>query len=410
MNIKSSFVALAGAALACTSPLVHAGLPGSISGPWYNPQQSGHGLSITLVTADKAVVIWHVSDHDGKPLTLYIEGDISGRRIDGEAYAPEGMRFGEFDRNDVQLPHWGSVDIEFDDCGHANLSWEADDLSYGSGDMSIRRLGAIEDIQCTLPPRNSLPSGLYEGAVPNGLNFEIYLQGVVDEQGTFWGMYRRYNADGPVGEISTDSWHMDRTPNSLVARPVRINENGVIESIAHVKKLSWKSAPRSSWGSSVSELAWTPEDDSPDVFESNLGSGFDGTSFKLTKGSRKATQIAPLQMSRIAGRTYSIPLQNQFFQTAAPMTIDDQGSACIDPTTPGMQCRFTGKVSIRSEELGLINFEIRPAPTATVLDTTPAFKFKGVGWLADTDHGREIVLIGGPESEAGFGLVGVKWN
>src|SRR5690606_32960377 len=149
--MSKTLAALGASVLLCASQLAHAGLPGSISGPWYNPEQRGHGLTVDVVSPDKAGVIWHVFDPDGHPLTLYIEGDISGRRIDGEAYAPEGMRFGEVDRSDVQLPHWGSVDIEFDDCNNARLDWSAEESSYGDGNMSIIRLAGLNGVDCNLP-------------------------------------------------------------------------------------------------------------------------------------------------------------------------------------------------------------------------------------------------------------------
>ncbi len=44
-----------------------ASLPGGISGHWYNPDQAGHGLSITLARPEFAVVVWHVFDTDGNP-------------------------------------------------------------------------------------------------------------------------------------------------------------------------------------------------------------------------------------------------------------------------------------------------------------------------------------------------------
>src|SRR5690606_21679948 len=155
--------------LLCAAPCAHAYLPGSLSGPFYNPEQSGHGITVTVVNDQTAVAIWHVFDPDGKPLTLYIEGSIEGRRIVGNAYAPQGMRFGEFDRDDIELPLWGSIEIAFDDCRNATLSWDAVDASYADGEMPIRRLASLKGIQCDLPPRNDLAPGIYEATVPSSV-------------------------------------------------------------------------------------------------------------------------------------------------------------------------------------------------------------------------------------------------
>lgn len=111
------------AALAFTHSAT-AGLPGSMSGTWYNPAQSGHGLSLDVLAADRAVAIWHVFDADGQPVTLYIDGHLDGRLLTGPAYAPVGMRFGSFDPAELQLPVWGQVAIDFSSCDQAQLELE----------------------------------------------------------------------------------------------------------------------------------------------------------------------------------------------------------------------------------------------------------------------------------------------
>ncbi len=68
-----------------------AGLPLGFEGSWHNPPQSGHGLTIERIDAERALMCWHVSDPEGRPLTLYIEAALEGDRLVGTALAPRGI-------------------------------------------------------------------------------------------------------------------------------------------------------------------------------------------------------------------------------------------------------------------------------------------------------------------------------
>ncbi|HSH28167.1 MAG TPA: hypothetical protein VK972_10455, partial [Wenzhouxiangella sp.] len=129
-----------------------AALPGGISGHWYNPDQSGHGITLLLIQPDFAQAVWHVYDTDGDPLTLVIEGNVSGHQIEGTAYAPRGMHFGEFDPADMEVPVWGEVAINFSSCQRAELSWDATDPAYGEGSTPLHRLAGVVGADCVLPP------------------------------------------------------------------------------------------------------------------------------------------------------------------------------------------------------------------------------------------------------------------
>ena len=47
-----------------------AALPAGLSGGWFNPQASGHGLSVQILDPERALMFWYVYDHEGKPMPL----------------------------------------------------------------------------------------------------------------------------------------------------------------------------------------------------------------------------------------------------------------------------------------------------------------------------------------------------
>jgi hypothetical protein len=70
----------------------------------------------------------------------------NGRSIDNTIqidalYRPTGAAFGEaFNAADVDLNHWGSLTIEFDDDLSGTVSFSSVDPDYGSGELPISRL------------------------------------------------------------------------------------------------------------------------------------------------------------------------------------------------------------------------------------------------------------------------------
>lgn len=123
-------------------------IQGSLSGAWYNEDQSGHGLSVEIVSPDLAVAFWYVFDPQGNPLWLAIHGPIEGNTIRGQAFYVDGMVWGEFDSNTKYEHEWGTVDIEFVDCNNAMVTWDSLLPQYGNGQLSMVRLTSILGSDC----------------------------------------------------------------------------------------------------------------------------------------------------------------------------------------------------------------------------------------------------------------------
>lgn len=128
---------------------------GSHSGSWYNPDQSGHGLSVQVLDSDTMVIYWFVYHPDGTPTFLTSLASIAGDTAAGNVFQYSGMRFGEFDPASIVKEHWGTLSLTFSGCDTALLSYDST-LSYkgvpfGSGDIEMTRLTSIDGMECILP-------------------------------------------------------------------------------------------------------------------------------------------------------------------------------------------------------------------------------------------------------------------
>jgi hypothetical protein len=363
-----------------------AALPGGISGHWYNPDQPGHGLSVTLAEPGFAVVVWHVFDPDGKPVTLYIEGDVVGRTIEGIAYAPVGMRFGTFDPAQLQAPQWGTVEMSFDDCVHATLQWNASDPAFGSGSMPLERLAFTEGLDCELPPIEPEAVQRYSGdVIRNGDSATAApLVAIVDPSGRLWGIERlTYPIPSPMWAgarvhqvVRLDPPQADGTVSGTVERVWWTQEENLREGRNALG--SWpdgQAGGEALWqfGDDVFELSWSPADDARSL-------------------------VAPVNAQVLAGR-YAVPMSDQNpGDTNAWLEIESDGRACVEMSpwyAPAGGCHFEGSIHAPDGEFGLIEFEFqRPAES-------PGTPHRGKGWLTDGPDGLELILVG----DGGFGLM-----
>lgn len=125
----------------------------TFSGLWYNPDQDGHGFSISVHSATSASVYWYTFSPFGSPIWIYGAGDIIVDRIESSAYFLQGMEFGTWDPDDKDVLDWGIFDIEFHSCNSATLTYDST-LSYqsgeefGSGTIPLVRLASIDGLEC----------------------------------------------------------------------------------------------------------------------------------------------------------------------------------------------------------------------------------------------------------------------
>ncbi|MCB1601777.1 MAG: hypothetical protein KDI66_17275 [Xanthomonadales bacterium] len=375
------------AALAFTHSAT-AGLPGSMSGTWYNPAQSGHGLSLDVLAADRAVAIWHVFDADGQPVTLYIDGHLDGRLLTGPAYAPVGMRFGSFDPAELQLPVWGQVAIDFSSCDQAQLSWSSSRSGFASGQMPIVRLTQADGQRCELPPENALPPGLYAGDMQAGLSSPAtVLEGVVDREGRLWGFERKLqDASAPL-PIPGPTWVGSHSPRVFRIEPEAVD--GVVvnaRSAIYTAHAFWLPTSLDVIDGSGSWRVDAPAGPRGQ-FESN---GFNaGTHTWHPQPSSVAQLVSPVDLGLLQG-SYDFVLRGQFFELPATVIIDANGGLCMgqgDGLSPET-CQFRGTISAAEGQYGLLEFRAKDQRKPALAE------YHGRAWLSETNTGRELVMVG----------------
>jgi len=121
----------------------------TISGSWYNPDQSGHGLSIEYLDENTTIIYWYTYTPDRDPTFLVIGARNQGARASGTATIQDGMQFGQFNPNDVSRTEWGTVSITYNSCTSLTLSYNSNQPGYGSGTINMEKLVSIEGVKCT---------------------------------------------------------------------------------------------------------------------------------------------------------------------------------------------------------------------------------------------------------------------
>ena len=132
----------------------------SWSGDWYNPDQSGHGISVEILDDERTLLFWHTYDLDGKPIWLIAEGAnseiqltglfIPHMRVEATAYYYEGMIFGEFDPASKNKRDWGTIILDFPywQCDAAHMEWYPIMEGYNQGSTDLVRLTSLYGLDC----------------------------------------------------------------------------------------------------------------------------------------------------------------------------------------------------------------------------------------------------------------------
>ena len=137
---------------ASTNRLSGAILNGSVSGNFYNQDQSGHGFVLEILENNLMLATWYVFDTQGNPLWLVGLGEINELTASIPVYRVEGGFFPpNFNSNDINRINVGTLDFNFSNCNNANvdfLSLNEDELNSTS--LTVMRLTSIEGHPCKI--------------------------------------------------------------------------------------------------------------------------------------------------------------------------------------------------------------------------------------------------------------------
>jgi hypothetical protein len=122
----------------------------SHSSLWYNPEQSGHGISVYLFDDNRIIVIWYVYDNNGNPIWLFGTGVQNGDKALLDVSSKSGAMFPpNFNSKDVISNYWGQFELEFNDCNNGVFKWLPDlSTGYIKGEMDVSRLIQTTGLDC----------------------------------------------------------------------------------------------------------------------------------------------------------------------------------------------------------------------------------------------------------------------
>lgn len=124
--------------------------PGT-TGAWYDPQQSGHGLFLEVLSGQRFLAWWFTFDAQGKQAWFGGIGSYSGNRaVINEVSRTEGGRWiPNFNASNVNNGLWGKLRFEFQNCSSGKVEFESTDPNWGVGSMNLTRLSLPEGLSCS---------------------------------------------------------------------------------------------------------------------------------------------------------------------------------------------------------------------------------------------------------------------
>ncbi|MFU8832518.1 MAG: zinc-dependent metalloprotease family protein [Wenzhouxiangella sp.] len=124
-----------------------------VSGQWSDPDLDGQGWFIQEVGAGQVFVAWYTYDDNANQIWLVGTGTVNGDVLHFEQMlTTSGTWFGEdFDADDVDRRHWGSMTFTFTDCNSAVVDYASVNPDFGSGTMFPQRITRLSGLDCQLP-------------------------------------------------------------------------------------------------------------------------------------------------------------------------------------------------------------------------------------------------------------------
>ena len=140
---------LMGAPCGLPAPLPPEIPEGRLSGSWYDPDHSGEGFVLQVLTDQTAVVYWFSFDAAGARRWFFGTGNIvDGKILFDMLQTTTGGIFGPgFDPATVVRYDWGPLELELS-CQDGTARFEPLETGFPPGDLALRRLTAIDGLSC----------------------------------------------------------------------------------------------------------------------------------------------------------------------------------------------------------------------------------------------------------------------
>lgn len=126
-----------------------------LSGAWYDPQRRGEGFVVEVMEDGSGLVYWFTYRPDDSMHQAWKigTGEFQDQTlIIDNLIQPTGGAWGDdFNPEAIELEHWGTLRLEFQDQNSGHVHWDSVKPDYGSGDHPIERLSSVRLAECSDP-------------------------------------------------------------------------------------------------------------------------------------------------------------------------------------------------------------------------------------------------------------------
>ena len=120
-----------------------------MTGAWFDPAQSGHGLLIEVLPANRFLAAWVAFDPSGAQAWFSGAGTYAANTATiTDVVKPSGGRWiPNFDPGRILRNAWGTLTFTFTDCNRGRVDFSSV-AGFGSGSMELTRLTLPAGLAC----------------------------------------------------------------------------------------------------------------------------------------------------------------------------------------------------------------------------------------------------------------------
>lgn len=196
-----------------------------VTGSWYNPDQSGHGIFLEAIGNGQYLLSWFTYNRNGNPIFIVGVGTaLNDNTLNFDMGYLTGMAWGSFNPDNLIQDNWGTIDLAFTSCDSLTINYnsnytDAFGTVYGNGSISFVRLTSIENLSCNfISGSGESISGQVKGPE------EIPLEGIVVQ-------LKRDNRTVAIETTSTSGAYQFNGLFSNVDYDLEFTKNGFIPTI-----------------------------------------------------------------------------------------------------------------------------------------------------------------------------------
>lgn len=121
----------------------------NLSGSWYDPNRSGEGLTIEVLSNQQVLAFFFSYDTHGARRWFFGTGEFEeGKIVFPEMFTTQGGIFGAgFDPEAVEVNDWGTMELDLE-CKGGVARFTPTETGFARGELSLSRLTLLDGLDC----------------------------------------------------------------------------------------------------------------------------------------------------------------------------------------------------------------------------------------------------------------------